>query len=128
MNIFRKEYYIRRFSKQSIVNGYSQNSYQDFKLKMGVQSFEFYGRRSSTVEANLEGKRVVRRIKAYSKEPLIAVDQEKMIKGDWLYYEGKWYECKYSFPWQHLFLKHWRLEFVCVPETEPLANIAPPSI
>ena len=44
---------------------------------------------------------------------------------DWLYYHGRWYECKSCQLWDHTILSHYESEFVVVP---PGPTTTPPEV
>jgi hypothetical protein len=114
LNIFRKNtYIIRRFKEQKIVNGYAKNEYVDIRMNLNVQPFG-----PEDLQSLPEGERKTQRVKAFSLYPLRAVDQATEKPGDWLWHDGKWYECKSSVLWDHTPLHHYRAEFVVIVDTE----------
>ena len=93
MNIFKRNYTLRRFSQQSTKMGYAVvASYKDETVSLNVQP---------TVSADLkslpEGDRASKSIKSYGDFPVTTVDVRKGIRADRLYYAGEWYECVGSF-------------------------------
>lgn len=120
-DIFKKDYFIRRFGQQEIIRGHAVSDFEDIKTKLNVQPLN-----PDELQSLPEGERSVKRIKAFGHYPLRAADQTTETPGDWLYYKGCWYECKSSVDWDHTLLAHFRSEFVIVPETELEENIKPP--
>ena len=112
MNItfFNKEYIIRRFSEQSIVKGYVTSPISDFKASLHIHPPS-----EDTINALPEGERLIKRLEGHGSIELISANQDTGIKGDLLYYHGKWYECVSSVEYDHTFLSHWNYKFVIVP-------------
>ncbi len=126
MKLFRKNYFIRRFTGQIVVNGLARFSYQDFQTKLNVQPFNYYEKRAGMLKIDTSGQRSIRYLKAYGQTELRQADQKNGIAGDWLFYRGNWYECKSAVYWSNTLLKHYRTEWVIVGEAEPAANLAAP--
>mgnify|MGYP004634094587 CR=1 FL=1 len=62
-----------------------------------------------------EGERTLKRLEAQGTETLVVADYDSGIKGDLLYYMGRWYECVSAQPWDHTILCHTNYQFVLVP-------------
>lgn len=120
-DIFKKTYTVRRHGEQKIIRGHAVSRYTDMKVKLNVQPLN-----PDELQSLPEGERSVKRIKSFGKDRLTAADQLTQTPGDWLYYKGRWYECKSSVDWDHTQLAHFRSEFVIVPETELDENVRPP--
>ena len=111
--MFRREFIIRRFGDDEVIDGYSYTTYKDGTAKLNVQPMS-----SDAVSALPEGERRVKRLKAYGDLLFTAADQTTGRRGDWLLYYGHWYECVSSLGWDHTILTHCKSEFVEVAETE----------
>lgn len=114
MNIFKKKYTLRIFSKQKTVRGYAvKASYADRVVLLNVQPVV------STELKNLpEGDRVTKGIKSYGDFPVQTADVEKGIRADRLFYAGEWYECISSSYFEHTPLSHWKSIYTQVSEAD----------
>lgn len=119
LGVFRRNFKIRRFGKEEIVDGYGHTSYEDDEVALNVQPLS-----ADEIQALPEGERRIKRLKAYSDFIFTTADQSTGRRGDWLLYYGHWYECVSSLGWDHTILSHCKSEFVEVPESE----VAPYSI
>ena len=54
-------------------------------------------------------------VKAIGSTAFTTADEETGKPGDWLYYQGRWYECKSCQLWDHTILSHYESEFTEVP-------------
>lgn len=119
LGIFRRNFTIRRFGKEEIVDGYGHTSYEDSEVALNVQPLS-----ADELQALPEGERRTKRLKAYGDFTFTTADQSTGRRGDWLLYYGHWYECVSSLGWDHTILRHCKSEFVEIPEAE----VAPYSI
>lgn len=119
LGIFRRSFKIRRFGKEEIIDGYGHTSYEDTMEPLNVQPLS-----ADEIQALPEGERRTKRLKAYGDYTFATADQSTGRRGDWLLYNGHWYECVSSLGWDHTILSHCKSEFVEVPEAE----VAPYSI
>ena len=110
MNIFRKNYTIRRHEKQEIVNGYASSPYNEFEAMLNVQPM------NDDMQAHPEGDRIVRKVKSFGKDRITPADQYTVTQGDWLLYNGRWYECVMTVEWHATPLKHFYSEYTLVSE------------
>lgn len=111
IEIFNKEYLVRRFDEERIVKGYFTTSHADFKVSLNVHPPS-----DETINALPEGERKISRLEGHGSDVLRAADQDRGIKGDLLRYRGKWYECISALPFDHTLLSHWNYKFVVVPD------------
>lgn len=111
--IFRRLYTIRRFGKTEIVDGYQCAGYEDTETSLNVQPLS-----KDELLALPEGERRTKRLKAYSDFTFTTADQSSGKRGDWLFYNGHWYECVSSIGWDHTMLSHCKSEFVEVAKSE----------
>ena len=121
MNIFKRDYTLRRFSRQTTKNGYAViASYKDITVSLNVQP---------TVATDLkslpEGDRSTKSIKSYGDFAVTTVGVRKGVRADRLYYAGEWYECVGSFYYEHTPLGHWKSLYVRVSEADD--SDAPPT-
>lgn len=91
MNLFKKEYVLRKFGEQKIVNGYSLSPYTDHITKLNIQPLS-----ADELMALPEGDRAVKRIKGIGKADIHTVNDYKGIPADRVFYKGCWYECEGS--------------------------------
>ena len=120
-SFFKKDYIIRRFGEETVVNGVSGAPHKDFVVAM--EDVQYLS--SDDLQALPEGERTVRHIKSIGSTKFITADEEAGTPGDWLYYNGRWYECKSCQFWDHTRLAHYESEFVEVP---PGPTVTPPEV
>lgn len=122
VNMFRKQYIVRRYGEQTIVNGYPHSSHNDIKMLLNVQNLT-----PDELQALPEGERSVKHIKTYGPSMLQPSDENTSITGDRLYYHDYWYKCKSSNQWEYnLFsLAHFESVFVILPPNEQKLMGAP---
>lgn len=115
---FKHSYIVRRFGAETIVDGFSGSEHTDFPVRLDVQPLN-----SDELQALPEGERTVRRLKALGDDRFSPADEEAGTPGDWLYYDGRWFECKSCQVMNLTILSHYESEFVLVP---PGPNTEPP--
>lgn len=114
MNIFKKQYQLRTFSKQKTVRGYAvKASSEDRTVSLNVQPVV-----STELKSLPEGDRVTKGIKSYGDFPVQTADVEKGIQADRLFYAGEWYECISSSYFEHTPLSHWKSIYTLVSEVD----------
>ena len=84
------------------------------------------GLSADDLKALPEGLRQTKRLKAWGAVKLTAGDQQTGQFGDWLYYDGRWYECVSCVTWNHTILGHYRSEFCLVDGSVAKKNLEPP--
>lgn len=114
MNIFKRNYVLRTYSRQTTKKGYAViASYKDRMVRLNVQP---------TVAVDLknlsEGDRAGKSIKSYGDFPVQTADVKKGYRADRLYYAGEWYECVSSSLYEHTPLYHWKSLYVKVSEVD----------
>lgn len=110
-SFFKRDYIVRRFGDETVVNGVSGAPHEDFVVALeDVQPLS-----SDELQALPEGERTVRHIKSIGSTKFTTADEESGTPGDWLYYNGRWFECKSCQLWDHTILAHYESEFVVVP-------------
>ncbi len=118
MDIWRKEYTLRRYGIQENYKGYSTiNAYTDSKVLLNVQTIS---NNSSPTE---QGLRTTMRLKTFGAFPITTADQTNGTKPDMLYFGGRWYECVSSVFFEHTPLSHYESEFVSVSEAIESPNV-----
>lgn len=110
-SFFKKDYIVRRFGEETVVNGVSGAPHTDSVVALeDVQPLS-----SDELQALPEGERTIRHIKSIGSTKFTTADEDAGTPGDWLYYRGQWYECKSCQYWDHTILSHYESEFVAVP-------------
>lgn len=123
LGIFRRKYVVRRFSAQSIQNGYATSSGNDEITELNVQPLN-----TDELQALPEGERSKKLVKAFGNIHFTAADPDSGIPGDWLWYYGRWYECVAAAPWDHTMLAHCYSEFVAIGENGNDEDLKPPTL
>lgn len=113
IGIFRRPYTVRRFTEQTVVMGYTTSGHVDSVERLNVQPLG-----PDELRALPEGERTIKRVKAFGDYAMRAADQSAGTPGDWLFYNGRWFECKSSVSWDHTMLSHYRSEFVDIQRYE----------
>lgn len=113
MRIWRKPYTVRHFTPGKVSRGYASSGYTDAVAELDVQPLS-----TKELEALPEGQRSKRRVKTFGDYPMQTANQATSVKGDRLFFEGRWYECEVSEPWNQTKLGHYFAQFVEVPENE----------
>jgi len=119
--IFGKKYVLRRFGEISYVGGHETYSSEDLEIIADVQPVT---RNNSMTEAGAEFSS---RVKTWTDAELTPCDPDKGVKGDWLYHQGKWYQCVSSVNDNNTILSHWTSEFEQVSDTEPPTLLKSPA-
>lgn len=114
MNIFKRDYTLRTFSRQTTKKGYAVlAAYKDVQVSLNVQPMV-----STELKSLSEGDRATKGIKSYGDFPVITADVINGIRADRLFYAGEWYECVSSSYFEHTPLGHWKSLYVRVSETD----------
>lgn len=121
LNIFRKNYTVRRWGVQEVQGCYITAPYQDFKVDLNVQPFHPH-----ETSADAEGSRQHKKLKSFGVFQFTAADQDKGVQGDWLFYRGRWYCCLSAVAWDHTTLFYNKAEWGSIGETEQEEHLAPP--
>lgn len=118
---FKRDYIVRRFGKETVEEGFSAAPYEDSVLKLE----DFQPLSADEIQALPEGQRSIRRIKSIGTTQFTPADEKTGVRGDWVYYEGRWFECSSCHKWDHTILAHYESEFVEVP---PGLDTKPPEL
>lgn len=113
MNFFKKPHTLRRYFSPIYERGYSTIPYEDIVLPMDVQTMENV---SVTIE---DGTRSVQQLKVFCDFEILVENQGTQQKGDRLWFQGKWFECKSSRLSENTPLRHWTSTFVECLDSEP---------
>ena len=116
IKLFKKPYTLRRYGEQTIEDGYASAPYSDAIIKLNVQPLT-----PDELMALPDGERTVKRIKSYGPDKLTSANEFEGIPGDWLFYNGYWYECTSSVMWDHTILRHYRSDFVLIPQCDQMS-------
>ena len=106
ITIFNRKYLIRRFSEQRNIKGHLVSDYSDMEVSIHVHPAS-----SQSVMALPEGERKLNRLQGHGMTELIAADQELNQKGDLLWYDNHWYECRGCTRYDHTLLNHYNYDF-----------------
>ena len=111
IGLFKRPYPIRRYTPQKITKGYASSPFTDGTTRLNVQPLN-----PDELMALPEGERTGKRIKSFGADRMTSADDYTGTPGDRVFYNGYWYECKSSVMWDHTMLRHYRSEFVILPE------------
>lgn len=109
MPFFAKDYTLRRYEKDSVINGYPTAGYADITVSLDVQTM------SDDEVIETGGSRDKMMLKTFGDFPIRTSKQEEGIRSDQLLYEGRWFECMSSRLSQNTILKHWTSTFELIP-------------
>ena len=113
MNIFKKKYTLRSYTKQKTKKGYvGAEAYTDRMVSLDVQPV--VEKQLQTLE---EGQRQTKGVVSYGEFPIKTANVKTGERADRLFFAGEWYECLSSVFFEHTPLSHWKSTFVCVPES-----------
>jgi len=113
MNFLKKPHIIRRYSKPTIVKGYSSIPYEDLTLPMDVQTLE------DVVITTPDGSKSVQRLKVFCDYEILVENEQHQQKADRLWFQNTWFECKSSRLSENTPLRHWTSTFVeCLDNEE----------
>ena len=107
LNLFTRNYIVRRYGPEAIVKGYYSASHTDFVAKLDIQP----AGSSSGPTTAAEGQRTLPDFKAYGPGALRSADQRAGTPADNVWIDGRWYEARRSDSWRHIgLLDHNRTE------------------
>ena len=110
MNIWRKNYTLRRYGQQQFVNGYPVAAYTEMTVLLDVQP----DMNAATID--IDGKRRVQRLTSYGDAEIITANVEAGQRADRLFFNGSWYECESSMWYEHTPIAHYTATWIRVPE------------
>lgn len=106
MKFFKREYKLRRFKQAVVVDGYASIPYEELTVLADIQTTD----RSMTTA--FDGTVEVQSIKVFCDEELLPENSASGQKGDWIWFQGKWFECKSTRLSENTPLRHWTATFV----------------
>lgn len=106
MNFFKRPHLLRRYSRPKIEKGYSTIPYEEKTFPMDVQTLE------DVVITSPEGSRSVQRLKVFCDKELLVENEANQQKADWLWFQGKWFECRSCRLSENTPLRHYTATFV----------------
>jgi hypothetical protein len=111
MQFFEQSYTVRHFTEPEQLDGGETADYTESTIKLDVQVVVPDGE-----EFNADGQRLSERLNSWGSKQLVAADPKHRTRGDWLLYDGDWYECVSCRHRNHTILRHWRGEWQRLPE------------
>lgn len=114
MNLWKKQYTIRSYTRQKAKRGYVAKTYTDRLVSLDIQPLS-----ASSTTVGAEGSRTPERIVAYGESIIRTADARNGILADRVFYNGEWYECESSEFYGNTPLAHFVSTFVKVPESAP---------
>lgn len=113
LNIFKKQYTLRRFGETKLVKGRSRASYSDCMVMLNVQPLSM-----TELTALPDGIRRAKNIKAIGKVLVRTADERTGTLADRLYYSGEWYECTGTDIWGNTPVGQTEAVFGLIPNVE----------
>ena len=110
MNIWRKNYTLRRYGQQQIVNGYPVSTYSEMQVLLDVQPD------MNAANIDIDGKRRVQRLTSYGDAEIITANVETGQRADRLFFNNDWFECDSSMWYEHTPIAHYTSTWIRVPE------------
>lgn len=123
LNIFKKQYTLRRFGETKLVKGRSRASYSDCMVMLNVQPLSM-----PELTALPEGIQRAKNIKAIGKVLIRTADENTGILADRLYYRGEWYECTGVDIWGNTPVGQTEAVFGLISSVETGDILLPPSL
>ena len=113
MIFFKQEYVLRRFQESKVVKGYISTTYEEKTVPMDIQTTENVDITES------DGTRSVQKLKAFCDMEIRVADVKKQHTADWVWFQGKWFECQSCRLSENTFLKHYLATFIeCLDQKE----------
>lgn len=112
MPFFGKNYTLRRYGEDTVVNGYPVAGHEDISVVLDVQTMSD----DEVIEAG--GSRDRMMLKTFGDFPIRCSKQEEGVRSDQLLYEGRWFECMSSRLSENTFIKHWTSTFELIPASQ----------
>ena len=116
MNFLKRPHTIRRYSKPTIVRGYSSIPYEDLTLPMDLQTLE------DEVITTPDGSKSVQRLKVFCDSKILVESEAKQQKADRLLFQEKWFECKSCRLSENTPLRHYTATFIECLDQEPVKD------
>ena len=114
LRLWKKNHLIRRFGEPVAVEGYVAEDYEDIIIKADVQTT------SRMTNTETFGERSFQQVKMFSDFEINVSDDNTGVRGDWLWFQNKWFQCTSSRLSENTFLKHWTSTFTeCLNQADP---------
>lgn len=120
LDIFKKQYTLRRFEKTQIIRGRSRAVYTDSIVSLNVQPLT-----SDDIMTMPEGMRRKKNIKAIGRVQLRTADEKAGTLADRIHYHGEWYECTGADMWGNTPVGQTEAIFGLVPAESGDIQMAP---
>ena len=107
--LWKRNYILRRFKDAQAGGGIITEDFDDIVVSVDIQTTD----RSSTTSET--GDHTMQRIKVFTRDEKFEIkpaDEANGTKGDWIWFQGKWFECQSSRLSDNTFLRHWTCTFV----------------
>ena len=109
IGLWKKPYTLRRFKGAVASGGYVTQDYEDMVVRLDIQTTDKSGTMSEF------GDHTVQRIKVFTidkKTEIKPADEKSGTSGDWVWFQGKWFECRSARLSENTILHHWTCTFV----------------
>ena len=114
LGLWKRKHLLRRFKDPEIRGGHVFEGYEDIYFRADFQTTE------RTTSTGLDGDYSTQRLKVFSDMEIHVADDRNGTRGDMVWHQGKWFECKSSRLSENTFLKHWTSTFVqCANQPDP---------
>ena len=113
LTIFRREFVVRRFGKEEIVDGYGTAPYKDTVEVLNVQPLSM-----SELVTLPDGIRRSKNIRAIGQVQIRTADDRAGTLADRIFYNGEWYECTGADIWGNTPVGQTEAVFGLVPPVE----------
>lgn len=119
LKLWKRNHLLRRFKDPVAADGFVLEDHTDIIIKADVQTTN----RHSNTDAY--GERAFQEVKMFSDFEINVANESTGIKGDWLWFQDKWFQCTSSRLSENTFLKHWTSTFTeCLNQEDPPEVIA----
>lgn len=107
LRLWKKKRLIRRFSEPVNEGGFSiPGETEEFYIMADVQTTD------ATTTTGEDGDHSVQHLKVFTDTRLHIANEMTKTQGDWLWFQGRWFECRSARLSENTFLKHWTCTFV----------------
>ena len=108
LGLWKRKYILRRFGNAVAGGGYVSESYTDMVVNVDIQTTD----RSTTTSET--GDRTVQNLKVFTRDEKFEIrpaNKERGTTGDWIWFQGRWFECRSSRLSDNTILRHWTCTF-----------------
>lgn len=106
MKFLKRKHLLRRFSAPQNTRGYISTPYSDYTFLADIQTLE------DTSITTSDGTRSIQRLKVFCDEEILVENQANQQKGDRVWFQNKWFECKSCRLSENTPLRHYTATFV----------------